>query len=64
MKTFCSFTVLLYCLILSACTDDESPIIPSYEGVVVNSLTNQPFEGITVSVTNGDNTKLSTTTEI
>lgn len=63
MKTFCSFTVLLYCLILSACTNDESPIIPSYEGVVVNSLTNQPFEGITVSVTNGDNTKLSTTTD-
>lgn len=48
--------------ILIGCSDEDSPLIPSYEGVVINSMTNQPFEGVTVSVTNGSDTKLSTTT--
>lgn len=56
----------LFCVILSltllGCSQYDSPVTPSYEGVVINSVTEQPFEGITVSVTNGVNTKLSTNT--
>lgn len=53
---------VIFGLILIGCSKEDSPIVPSYEGVVENSLTNQPFEGITVSVTNGPNIKLSTMT--
>lgn len=62
MKNLLYLFSVVFGLILISCSKEDSPIIPSYEGVVVNSLTNQPFEGITVSVTNGNNTKLSTTT--
>lgn len=62
MKNLTYIFSVAIALILIGCSTEDSPIIPSYEGVVVNSLTNQPFEGITVSVTNGSNTKLSTTT--
>lgn len=62
MKKILYLLSVVFGLILIGCSNEDSPIIPSYEGVVVNSLTNQPFEGITVSVTNGSNTKLSTTT--
>ena len=63
MKKILYFFSVVFGLLISACTNDESPIIPSYEGIVLNSLTSQPFEGITVSVTNGANTKLFTTTD-
>lgn len=62
MKKILYLLSVVFGLILIGCSNEDSPIIPSYEGVVVNSLTNQSFEGITVSVTNGSNTKLSTTT--
>lgn len=62
MKTTFSLYALLLSLVYCGCSKDDSSIMPSYEGVVINSLTSQPFEGITVSVTNGSNTMLSTTT--
>lgn len=62
MKKLLYLLSVIFGVILIGCSKEDSPIIPSYEGVVVNSLTNQPFEGIMVSVTNGSNTKLSTTT--
>lgn len=62
MKNILFVYYIIASLILIGCSKEDSPIIPSYEGIVINSLTNKPFEGITVSVTNGSNTKLSTTT--
>lgn len=62
MKNIIFIFSVVISFILIGCSNEDSPIVPSYEGVVINSITNQPFEGISVSVTNGSNTKLSTTT--
>lgn len=64
MKPIYILLSLLTIFFVSCANSEDSPVTPAYEGVVINSITTEPFPGISVVVTNGQNTRLSVTTDM
>lgn len=64
MKPIYILFSLLATFFVACSNNEDSPTTTTYEGVVVNAITTEPFPGISVVVTNGQNTRLSVTTDM